>query len=96
MALIAASAVGVLASVFILKGMRYGASTEEITLTLVVGFGLLANFIYLLSSSASDQTGRIGRLFGLWIQAKEADLKNRINPAHSPDSGSSAAVPDKS
>lgn len=44
---------------------------------MVIGFFAVLNLIYLLSTSPDGSKGRIRRMFGLWVSAKERDLEAR-------------------
>jgi hypothetical protein len=44
---------------------------------LVVPLCLALNIFYLLRSAPQKASGRIGRLIGLWMDAKEAELRRR-------------------
>lgn len=44
---------------------------------MVIGFFAVLNLVYLLSTSPDGSKGRIRRMFGLWVDAKEQDLKTR-------------------
>lgn len=43
----------------------------------VVPLGFALNIFYLLRSGPRKASGRIGRLIGLWMDAKEAELRRR-------------------
>jgi hypothetical protein len=44
---------------------------------LVVPLGFALNIFYLLRSAPHKASGRISRLIGLWMDAKEAELRRR-------------------
>ena len=45
--------------------------------------GLLLNVVYLLFHYPIQGQGRLLRLIGLWLDAKEAELRKRANPGNS-------------
>jgi hypothetical protein len=46
----------------------------------LIGGGLLLNLGYVWLSSPSRTPNRIWRLFCLWLDVKEAELKDRVKP----------------
>lgn len=61
------------------------AKTEAQTITdgmilLAIAFLLGLNWYYLLEC-AKPAKSRLGRMISLWLEAKEAELKRRANPA---------------
>jgi hypothetical protein len=81
--LIAASAVGCLAVVFLMKdAARYsGAELLPVIAVAAAGLLLLANTVYLLEHPANPSgRGRLRRMFSLWFQAKERELERRAKP----------------
>lgn len=77
--LIAVSLVGAIACIAALK--TYGSQLEAIPLLflLAIGSACAINFVFLLQYKP-EPTTRIGRMFRMWLDAKEQELKNRSNP----------------
>lgn len=44
---------------------------------LVIGAFAVLNLVYLLSTSPDGSKGRMRRMMGLWVDAKERDLEDR-------------------
>ena len=62
---------------------------EDAVYALCIGGILTLNFIYLLQAPAAST--RLFRIASLWLDAKEADLKNRATAAGSPHNVTSAS-----
>jgi hypothetical protein len=78
--LILCSAVGVLAVCITLDIHRFQTPRRDDWGLLIIGFVLFANFIFLLSVSSMPEQPRLFRIFSLWLNAKEVELKKRSNP----------------
>lgn len=69
--------------------------SDAVTVFLIGAFCCL-NFFYLIQAPAPGQRpNRIAQMFSLWLQAKEADLKQRATQAGSRDSEASASRPNR-
>lgn len=80
--LIIASVVGAAFPVFILATEHATKAGEIVLPMMIVGF--LLNLFYLYRSKPGGASiGRIGRLIGLWFDAKERELQQRAKPPHS-------------
>lgn len=57
---------------------RSGVALDQSGLAIIgLDFLCLFNFLYLLRMPKAVSESRVGRLFGLWYSAKEAELSNR-------------------
>ena len=76
--LLLASAGWIVFILWIVATATQRASKEEYLITGAFVLYAALNIIYVwLSSTVGQKPGRIGRLFSLWLDAKEAELRRR-------------------
>jgi hypothetical protein len=70
------------ASAVMASVMFYVALSErDAKVALVFAIALLANLIYLWLNEPTEASDRLSHLFRLWVRAKEAELKVRLERA---------------
>jgi Na+/H+ antiporter NhaA len=75
--LMAASLGGLLFVAYIIVVHADSVTSEGWFLVTSMGVGLTINLIYLLTDSNKRTPSRIAKLFGLWLDAKEHELRKR-------------------